>query len=620
MLSLFHSLKLSTRILAVSVTILVAVVAVNYVLVASKYQASAEKAMVEKAAAFTAVADSAKNHTSLLAEQGAFDREKLRAELEADIAAGKPYTESKAFNTIPVVAGWKAAEQAATKENIEFRVTAFEARNPKNEPQPGTFEHQLFADLEDSFATATDENIYRINEETNELHYLRAIKLTADCMTCHGDPATSNTGDGKDPLGFPMENWKVGDMHGAFHVVMPMAPVDTQVAGFITSGLLFTVPMTIGGALIIFLMLRFAFAKPIAALVERLADIAEGDGDLTKRVEDRRSDELGQLGKAFNKFVQKVHDLVASVQGASSEVAAASTEIAASSEQISRGLDDQQQQTAVIAASAEEMSSSVNEVANRAAESLGKAEEAGKMAAQGGEVVRQTIEDMQEIADAVKATAACVEDLGKRGEQIGAIIEVINDIADQTNLLALNAAIEAARAGEHGRGFAVVADEVRKLADRTTKATEEIAESIEAIQTGTGQAVERMQSGTQRVTQGVERAGQAGSSLESIVAGSREVYDLVQSIATSSREQSTASQSVTESVTSMSSVISESAEGSRQASEAVNMLSQKAEQLASLIGKFKLQAPDRRKDEGPVPKHISDQRIDVVASGRKLNQ
>ncbi|MEQ9455572.1 MAG: methyl-accepting chemotaxis protein [Phycisphaeraceae bacterium] len=370
-------------------------------------------------------------------------------------------------------------------------------------------------------------------------------------------------------------------------------------------------------ALLAFFITR-SITKPMNKTTAAMMNIAEGDGDLTVRLDDKRSDELGDLARGFNRFAIKVHDLVASVQGASHEVASASTEISATSDHISQGLTDQQRQVSLIAAAAEEMSTSVSEVANRASESLGKAKDAGDMATRGGEVVKQTIEDMQEIAQAVKATASCVEDLGKRSEQIGEIIEVINDIADQTNLLALNAAIEAARAGEHGRGFAVVADEVRKLADRTTKATEEIAQSIEAIQSGTNQAVERMQSGTERVSTGVERAGEAGRSLEAIVSGSQEVYSLVESIATSSREQSTASESVTSSVSEISTVIASSAEGSREASEAITMLSRKAEQLSALISKFKLHADDRRKNEGIVPKDIQNKRLDVKKHSLEL--
>ncbi|QDU72275.1 methyl-accepting chemotaxis protein [Mucisphaera calidilacus] len=619
MIDYLRGLNLSTKILAVTIVVLISVVGVNYGVVTVRYQEAAYQSMVEKAAAFTAVADAAKNHTSLLTEQGSFDQERLRAELRAALASGSSYRDSKAFNTIPVVAGWKAAEAAAEREGITFGIRAFDARNPENEPESGSFEATLLKDLRSSYAGG-GQSIDRYNAETHTLHYLRAIALTADCLACHGDPSDSLTGDGKDPLGFAMEGWSEGQMHGAYHVVMPMEPVDRQVASFISNGVLISLPLVMVASLVLLLMMRYTFARPVGALVTCLEDIADGSGDLSQRVEDHRQDELGKLGKAFNHFVAKVHDLVASVQGATQEVAAASTEIAASSDHISRGLDDQQKQTATISASAEEMSVSVSEVSRRALEGQEKARNAGQKASEGGEVVQQTIADMEAIAEAVQATASSIEDLGQRSEQIGAIIGVINDIADQTNLLALNAAIEAARAGEHGRGFAVVADEVRKLADRTTKATREVSDSIQAMQSGTEHAVERMESSRDRVTTGVERAGRAGASLESIVAGSQQVSSLAESIALASQEQSTAAHDVTQSVTSMSSVIKESAEGSRQASQAVTQLSMKAEQLAALIVRYNLNAVDRRSDSNPVSSDIREQRLDVLERSRALIQ
>ena len=327
--------------------------------------------------------------------------------------------------------------------------------------------------------------------------------------------------------------------------------------------------------------------KPIRLIIDRIKDIAQGEGDLTKRVDQNRGDEIGELGKWFNAFVAKIHDVIAEVSDATREVAAAATEIAASSDEMAAGMSEQSSQVMQISSAIEEMSASVVEVARKSSEAASNASESGQVAQKGGEVVNETIAGMNAISDAVTAGAASVTELGKRGEQIGEIIEVINDIADQTNLLALNAAIEAARAGEHGRGFAVVADEVRKLADRTTKATEEIAESIKAIQSETGEAVQRMNGGTDQVDKGVERATEAGRSLQQIVSGAQEVASMIQSIAAAAEEQSAASEEVSRSVDAVSAVTRQATEGASQAAQAAGQLSTKAEQLQKLIGTFK---------------------------------
>jgi methyl-accepting chemotaxis protein len=335
-----------------------------------------------------------------------------------------------------------------------------------------------------------------------------------------------------------------------------------------------------------FLVIR-SIIKPIKLLVDRTEQIASGD--LTgESIEVKSKDELGTLAHASNEMQEKLRKLVSEVGSTSHEVAGAATQIAASSEEMAQGMGEQNEQVTQIASAVEEMSSSIIEVARKSTEAAGNAQQSGRVAEEGGRVVSETIDGMNEISQAVSASAESVSELGKRGEQIGQIIEVINDIADQTNLLALNAAIEAARAGEHGRGFAVVADEVRKLADRTTKATEEIGESITAIQTETDQAVQRMTSGKEQVKVGVEKATQAGESLDSIVAGAQDVSGMIQSIAAAAEEQSAASEQVSRGIQSVSAITSQSAEAASQSAMAASQLSTKAEELQLQVGKFKV--------------------------------
>ncbi len=281
-----------------------------------------------------------------------------------------------------------------------------------------------------------------------------------------------------------------------------------------------------------------SIVRPIRELAEHFEDIAQGEGDLTPRVDQDHRDELGELGKWFNRFVSKIHDVMVGVRVAAEDVAVSSKRITASNNEIAHGMLEQDNEMSQLSATIEQMSASAGEVARSSSEAAKHSLESGQSAESGGRVIGDAITAMNTISDAVAAGGVSVAELGTRTDQIGEITNIINEIAQQTNLLALNAAIEAARAGEHGLGFAVVAQEVGKLASRTTMATDEISASIKTIQVETRNAIERFDAAKQAVETGVLKASDAGKSLEQIVSSARDVASMIQSIATAAEEQS----------------------------------------------------------------------------------
>lgn len=310
-------------------------------------------------------------------------------------------------------------------------------------------------------------------------------------------------------------------------------------------------------------------------------------GDFTAKMNGNYKGDHAQIKNSINELTEGISQIVADVKEVAEAAAASSIEISSSIGELSTGYQEQSMQTTEIAGAMEEMNSTITETTANADRAAFNAKNAGDIARSGGQVVSDTIEGMNRIADVVGQAASTVKVLGSNSEQIGEIIQVINDIADQTNLLALNAAIEAARAGEQGRGFAVVADEVRKLAERTTKATKEIEGMINAIQGDTSEAVRSIELGNQEVEKGRELALSAGESLEKIIEGSASVVDVVGQVATASEQQSSAAAEISKSIEGISNVIQEAANGTRQIAASTESLNNLTVRLQESIKRIK---------------------------------
>jgi methyl-accepting chemotaxis protein len=315
-------------------------------------------------------------------------------------------------------------------------------------------------------------------------------------------------------------------------------------------------------------------------------------GDLTVRITGNYKGEHQLLKNSINDLGNSLCQLIKEVYDSVNASASASTEISSSTEEMASGASEQSSQTNEAATAVEQMAKTILETTRNASAAAENAKHAGEMADEGGKVVEETVAGMNKIADVVSKSADTVKKLGKNSDQIGEIIQVIDDIADQTNLLALNAAIEAARAGEQGRGFAVVADEVRKLAERTTKATKEIAVMIKQIQMDTSEAVDSIGKGTDEVAKGKILAGKAGESLKQIIHANIRVVDEINQVATASEEQSSTAEQISKSVESISNVTNETTMAIQQVAKSAEDLNRLTDNLQTLINRFKIDLDD----------------------------
>ncbi|MBW7956348.1 MAG: type IV pili methyl-accepting chemotaxis transducer N-terminal domain-containing protein [Deltaproteobacteria bacterium] len=344
--------------------------------------------------------------------------------------------------------------------------------------------------------------------------------------------------------------------------------------------------------------------EPLGKIAGTIENFAAGD--LTRRtglepafMGMEAKDEVLALGRSTDRIGEQISALIGKIAETSSHLASASEELSVSAAQMSEGAGRQSSQTTQVATAMEEMNATVIEVARNSQQVSESAKAAQEIALEGGSIVSNAISAMMEVARATRATSDTIKSLDRSSEDIGTIISVINDIADQTNLLALNAAIEAARAGEQGRGFAVVADEVRKLAERTTKATKEISGMISAIQGETGKAVSAMSDGSKKVENGVSLANSAGSALKQIVTGVENVTDRIAHIATSAEEQSSTADEIARNMDSIAEVARSNAYAIEEVTKATNEMARLAGDLNELVSHFRVSSRTGDNREAP---------------------
>jgi methyl-accepting chemotaxis protein len=368
--------------------------------------------------------------------------------------------------------------------------------------------------------------------------------------------------------------------------------IERKIASTVKQRVHTTVLISVVAALILSIILSLWLARgiliPVNATNVMLKDISEGEGNLTKRIVIMTQDEVGELGQNFNNFVQKLQKIISEIASVTLQMAASSEEMSVVTQQTSLGVSNQKKETEQVASAMTQMTATVKEVNDNAEKASQAADTANKAALEGRLVVEQTVQAINGLSDDVAESANVIEQLKGHSENIGNVLDVIKSIADQTNLLALNAAIEAARAGEQGRGFAVVADEVRTLAKRTQQSTQQIEGLIEVLQGGANKAVDVMTKSCDRSRVTVELAKNAGNSLNSIGQAVETILHMNAQIVVATGQQNVVTEEITRSVVNIQTVSEETESGAKQTSDTSSQLANLSAQLATMVGQFRI--------------------------------
>jgi len=380
--------------------------------------------------------------------------------------------------------------------------------------------------------------------------------------------------------GLPSVRWYVG-------VSIEKDKAFAALASFRTTAMLATV-IAVAFILVLLGMLIRVLMRPLTDMGHAMENIAAGEGDLTRRLKVESNDEFGILATAFNRFVERIHGSIRDVSSATEHVNEVAKRVLAASNSSMVNSDEQASRTNSVAAAINQLGAAAQEIARNAADASQQASGASHQAEDGRKVVEQNIEAMRQLSNNISASCAQIEALNTQTVGIGQILDVIKGISEQTNLLALNAAIEAARAGEAGRGFAVVADEVRSLAHRTQTSAQEIHGMIEKLQVGARDSVSTMTESQRQSESSVGIANQAGERLGSVTRSIGEIDAMNQSVATATEEQTSVIESLNMDITEINTLNQEGVENLHSTLRACGDLEQQAARLKQLVGSFRI--------------------------------
>lgn len=545
----------------------------------SQFQESVD-AEVRNARNLTLVAESIRDSVSDEWARGVYTPEMLRQFAEIpDLQERR----DKIVSTVPSLVSVATIRDKSVEGKFTMRTPRDGARNPENYPDAVEKEALSY------FETHPQTTEYHVVDK-DSVRYFRPVRLQQQCLYCHGDPATSKElwgrEDGKDPLGYPMEGKKLGDLHGAYEIIRSLEESNAATWKAIRWFAL----AALGGFLLLGILVyqttERVLVRPLSEFIHKMQNI--GGGDLTSRLQAEGKTELAWLSYCFNTFVKQIQKIIADIRINGESVSTVSQQLSHIVMDTEQGARTQQFETEHVVSAMREMASAVGEVAHSAAQAADAAEDAKRKAHDGQRVVEQTVTAIDALALEIEQAARVVQELETDSDNIGGILQVIKDIADQTNLLALNAAIEAARAGEQGRGFAVVADEVRTLASRTQTSTAEIQRTIEQLQTKARSAVQVMRQSRERAQGSVTQATAAGQALRDINAMIVTITEKNAQIASASEEQSAVSEEIHRNLNNISDVSTRTVDLAHQASSASAQMLEAATSLRQSVDKFKV--------------------------------